>query len=77
MAKIILKDEQSGASILGYVADEYLTATDNNRWQIDTAGGTIRVYALQPLGQFNYDLSVSFIHDGILYSTLQIEKKSR
>ena len=38
--KIILKDQQSGASILGYVVDEYTTATGNNRWRIDTVGGT-------------------------------------
>ena len=65
--KIVLKDEQSGASILGYVVDEYATATGNNRWQINTAGGTIQMNALEEIGRFNYDLTVTTTHDGVTY----------
>ena len=48
--KIILKDP-NGGSILGYVVDEYTTATGSNRWRVDTVGGTtIQMNALQPVG---------------------------
>ena len=66
--------EPNSRLILGYIVDEYTTATGNNRWRIDTVGGTtIQMNALERFGRFNYDLTVTTVHDGVTYSVSEFQ----
>ena len=68
-----MKEPISGL-ILGYFVDEYTTATGNNRWRIDTVSGTtIQMNALEQIGRFNYDLTVTTVHDGVTYSVSEFQ----
>ena len=69
---IIKKADDSGGSIRGYIVDEYTTAAGTNKLLIHTVGGSeIRINQPQPLGNYNYDITNTFIYKEIAHKLIE------
>ena len=69
---IIKKADGSGGSIRGYIVDQCTTAAGRNKLLIHTVGGSkIRINQPQPLGNYNYDITNTFIYKEIEHKLIE------
>ena len=69
---LIWKVVGGGGSIRGYIVDEYTTAAGTNKLLIHTVGGNkIRINQPQPLGNYNYDITNTFIYKEIAHKLIE------
>ena len=69
---IIKKADNSRRSIRGYIVDEYKTAGSTNKLLVNTVGcSQIQINQPKPLGNYNYDITNTFIYKGIPHKLIE------
>ena len=66
-----------GGSICGYIVDKYETPTANKRLIHTVGGSEIQINQPQSLGNYNYDLTNTFIYKGIAHKLIKYYHPAR